>query len=101
MSSKNIKQIVEECKADCGVKAVEMGFPANAGHDIFDTYMQFGFSEEKFIDQVVDQVIELQVLYGKTSRTFHGLHSLASVCRDIIATHGEQLGLTKKGVFHD
>jgi hypothetical protein len=37
MTSKpKIEQLIEQCKQDCGDKAVAMGFYANAGYDIYE-----------------------------------------------------------------
>jgi hypothetical protein len=91
MSHKSeIEQVIEQCKQDCGDKAVAMGFSANAGYDIYEGCVNDDL-QKWTEDRFYDWVLEIQMLYGKTSRAGEALIDLYNACNEIMGQYGNQL----------
>lgn len=82
-----LPEITERCRLACGAEAEAMGFPTQAGYDIYAA-IEDDF-EEWSEDEFIDWIMELQVLYGKVSRTGCQLIALHNRCNDIVRQYAQ------------
>lgn len=81
-----LPEIADRCRLACGAEAEVMGFPAQAGYDIYEGY---SWVKSKTSDQIIDWVIEMQCLYNKVNRTGYQLIALYKRCNEIMGEYAQ------------
>lgn len=83
-----LPEVVERCRLACGAEAVAMGFSVQAGYDIHEGCIKDDL-EKWSEDEFLDWAMELQVLYGKVSRTGYQLIALYNRCNEIMGQYAQ------------